>query len=316
LVPFLKETFKSEDGIDLSGFKNEDDYYPSYKNADQYLMTMKAAQLDEKKGLGSSWASLRWHGNHASTSSVSKSRVDFYGANYKAIFKKFGVVEKINSGEIDELWIFAPHMSGLNESKMAGPTAFFINGEEIPGVASNRNFAVMGYNYAYPVGNMLEDFGHRTEFVMDRVFSSARTRDINRLAADKKRAQFDYSKLNLWERFVLVDIVMPGRAGVGCMHFAPNSKQDYKWQDATVVDTYYPDWDNYPNFKGQKVSSDCTGWVGDIGTDATKFFEGEREHHKWWFKHIPHLKGTIRDVDGMEYLNNWWDYMLKNRASR
>lgn len=314
LVPFKKECFKPQDGIDVSNFSNEDDYFPSYKDADQYLLTLSAARDDEDKGLGNRWASLRWHGNlPAAQSAVSPGRADFNGANYKAIFKKFGIAGKIDGGQIDELWIFAPHMSGLNESKMAGPSPFFINGEAIPGVAVKRNFAIMGYNFAYPVGNMLEDYGHRMECTMDRVFSSARTRRINELAADKNRVQFDYNKLNLWERFVLVDIVMPGRSGVGTMHFAPNSKRDYEWQSSAVVETYYPDWLNYPNFKGEKVSTDCAGWVGAaIGTDGSKFFEGEREHHKWWFRHIPHLKGTVKDVDGAEYLNNWWSYMLRN----
>jgi len=256
--------------------------------------------------LGSCWTSLRWHGNHASDSSVSKGRADFNGANYKAIFKKFGVIEKINSGAIDEVWIFAPHMSGLSESKMAGPTAFFINGDAITDVASNRNFAITGYNYAYPVGNMLEDFGHRMEFTMDKVFESVRTRPGNQCAG------LDYDTLNLWERFILVDIAMKGKSGVGSIHFAPNSKRDYEWQNSDPVDTFYQDWDFYPVFLGQKVSSDCTGLTGDIGADKSKFSEAMREHHKWWFRHIPHIKGTTNDVDGNEYLNNWWSYMLRN----
>lgn len=311
LVPFLKEYFKPEDGMKID-FKNEDDYFPSYNSAEEYLKVMKETEEDEKKGLGNRWASTKWHGNRASNSQVSKLRVDFHGANYKAIFKKFDVVSKINSGAIDEVWIFAPHMSGLNESKMAGPTAFFINGDPVEGVESNRNFAVMGYNYAYPVGNMLEDFGHRMEFNMCKVFSSTRTFDINKLKNANTAINIDYNSLNLWERFVAVDIILPGKAGVGTMHYAPNSLKDYEWQNTAQVCTYSPDWLLYPNFSGKNITAGCSEWIGNISTERSAFFEAEREHHKWWFRHIPHLKGKICDVDGNEYLNNWWSYMLRN----
>jgi len=307
LVPFELTQFKPEDGIDPGAMENVD-YIPSYNNAEQYLETMKAAQNDEKEGRGSCWASPRWHGNRGPGPAVSASRADFNGADYKAICEKFAVAEKVNNGKIDEVWIFAPHMSGLSTSRMAGPEAFFINGNKISDIGCRRNFAIMGFNYAYPVVNMLGDFGMRMECTMDRVFGMVRTRNANHGA-------LDYNSLNLWERFIIVDKVMSGKSALGTINFAPNGRNVFDWQSPVVVDTYYPDWETYPDFKGRKVSNDCRVWAGDLSTNKGKWQEVQRQHHKWWFRHIPHVKGTIKDVDGKEYLNNWWSYMLRNSSA-
>jgi|GEM_PF-3653987 len=316
LVPFKKEFFKKEDSIEAN-FTDESDYVPSYKNVEEYIDVLNAATLEQSQGKGDAWHSWRWHGNAPSTVNESaRKRVDFAGANYKAIFKKFKVIEKINNFEIDELWIFAPHMSGLCESLMAGPGAFFINGSPIADVKSNRRFAVMGYNYSYPVSNMLEDFGHRMEFSMDKVFGSTRTRDVNTIIANNSSSGINYFTLNLWERFVTIDILIKGRSGLGSVHFAPNSKKDYEWSNETdFVNTYAPDWAEYPNMTGkQEIGVNCHAWTGKYGASSDTF-DSMREHHKWWLRHIPHFTKTIIDIDKKEYLNNWWYYLLKNTST-
>src|SRR5687768_5151576 len=47
--------------------------------------------------------------------------------DYQAILREFDVVERVNAGEIDELWLFAFPYSGYYESLMVGPAAFWCN---------------------------------------------------------------------------------------------------------------------------------------------------------------------------------------------
>ena len=49
------------------------------------------------------------------------------------------------------------------------------------------------------------------------------------------------------QRFMLYIKSCPVIAGVGLVHFAPNSKQDYDWGNQTQVNSTCYDWLNFPN---------------------------------------------------------------------
>jgi hypothetical protein len=68
-------------------------------------------------------------------------------ADYPKTFKDYNVLPRIDRGEIDEVWFFGGPYFGYNESAMAGPGAFYINGVVYDKVPSKRAFAIMGYNY-------------------------------------------------------------------------------------------------------------------------------------------------------------------------
>jgi hypothetical protein len=145
----------------------------------------------------------------------------------------------------------------------------------------------MNFNYERGVGEMLEDFGHRMEFVMANVYQ-----------------RWDYNipidKMNTWEKFTLYDKVSPGNAGCGNIHFAPNSDSDYDWGNRKKVWTNFGVWANYPNLTEDKVYTDCRSW----GNGDTRL------HHKWWFGCLP--RGSGKDKQG--YLNNWWKYFVISDA--
>lgn len=87
----------------------------------------------------------------------------------------------------------------------------------------------------------------------------------------------------------------PGKAGVGNVHFAPNSLSDYDWGNTNFVYSTCDDWSNYPDMHSEPSLVNCTKWGnGDI-----------RLHHKWWFSHFPHVTG-VNAKTGM--YNNWWIY--------
>ena len=202
--------------------------------------------------------------------------------DYDYYFTKYKVYDKVNSGKIDEVWFFAGPVLGvtLNETIMVGKDAFWVNGS--PLVKNCRNFVAYGFNYERGVGEMLEDAGHRQESIMNNLFG---TPNYNK----------DYSKYNEWEKFTAYDKVAPGKAGVGNIHFAPNSTKDYEWGNSKSVSSFCANWLNYPVISGAAKKYTCSEWGnGDI-----------RLHHKWWFKHLPHAAGKNIKTG---FYNNWWTY--------
>ena len=204
--------------------------------------------------------------------------------DYHRILADFDVINKVNSGAIDEVWLHAFPYAGFYESHMAGPGAFFCNAPPLDGTeAANRRFIIMGYNYQRGLGEMLEDMGHRTESIMRQVFRNKHGND------------------NLFERFGRYDKIAPGQAQVGVVHYSPNSVRDYDWGNMTKVPSTWYVWNNFPNLAGDPVIVDASVWgSGEI-----------RAHHVWWTSLLPHITGG---VGGVAY--NWWKYVIDPNTVR
>lgn len=199
-------------------------------------------------------------------------------ADYHRILDETRAINWISTGRVDEVWLFAFPYGGFYESRMAGPGAFWCNAPSLSGYSDlERRFVVMGFNYERGVGEMLESYGHRAESIMSHVFR------------DKEE------KADLWKRFTRTNISHPGRAEVGTIHFAPNSRRDYDWGNRNKVPSRCDTWYSFPDLGDQPRLVDCSEW-GD----------GEiREHHLWWFSHLPHGAGLY---DGLS--QNWWEYVI------
>ena len=198
--------------------------------------------------------------------------------DYQAIFREFEVAPRVESGEIDEVWLWGFPYAGFWESTMAGRGAYFCNSSPVEGIQTSRIFLTMGFNYERGVGEMLENFGHRVESIMRHVYGS-----------------WEHEETHAWNRFTLYDKVAPGRAGCGWMHYAPNSERDYDWGNPRVVWSTCDDWLNYPHLTGERRRVNCGKWgEGDI-----------RAHHRWWYQRLPRAEGR---TDGK--LNNWWAYAV------
>ena len=198
-------------------------------------------------------------------------------ANYQLILNDFNIVSKINDGSADEVWMMGFPNAGFRESRMGGPGAFFCNGEVIPNVPTSKRFVIMGFSCERGVGEMLESFSHRCESILLQVFRNTS------------------GPANLWQRFNLYDVVSPGNAEVGSVHYAPNSQKDYDWGNTKFVASRCSNWYSFPNLTGQPVSVNCSEWGnGDI-----------RLHHLWWLRHFPHITGEANMIS-----YNWWKYTI------
>jgi hypothetical protein len=200
-------------------------------------------------------------------------------ADYYAIIQRFNILQRIASREIDEVWVFNFPHAGFYESIMGGPGAFWCNAPPLKNTeAAGRRFVIMGFSYERGVGEMLENMGHRAESILGKTFEG--------LSGDD----------NLWKRFTLYEQIAPGRAAVGNIHFAPNSQRDYDWNNRGTVLSECDDWlSNFPDFKGEVRPVTSAEWgYGDI-----------REHHKWWFNHLPKVGGSKNGIR-----HNWWEYVM------
>ncbi len=200
------------------------------------------------------------------------------GVDYLRLVRDFDIIQKIDSGAIDEVWLLGFPYCGYYESIMAGPGAFWCNAPPLEGTQhASRRFVIMGFNFERGVGEMLEDLGHRAESILSKVFENA------------------HGDANLFERFTRYEQRYPGRAEVGNVHFAPNSVRDYDWGNPRPVLSRCDNWYRFPDLSGEPRRVTCAEWGnGDI-----------REHHRWWFRHFPHY---VSEANGISY--NWWEYVI------
>lgn len=204
--------------------------------------------------------------------------------DYQRILADFNIIAKVDSGAIDEVWLFAFPYGGFYESIMGGPGAFWCNAPVLEKTEhAKRRFVIMGYNYQRGPGEMLENMGHRAESILEHVY------------------RFKTGGENLWKKFAQYDQTHPGQAEVGVMHFAPNSERDYDWGNPRKVPSRAHTWVNFPNLNGEPKIVDKAEWGG-----------GEiRAHHQWWFKLMPHVTGG---AGGVAY--NWWRYIIDPNTVR
>ena len=201
--------------------------------------------------------------------------------DYEAIIADYDLIQRVESGQIDEVWLFGFPYAGFYESIMVGPGAFWCNAPPIVRDDVSRRFVIMGFNYERGVGPMLESFGHRVESHLQHTWRHHHGRD------------------NLWKQFILYDKKAPGKANCGWMHYAPNSVIDYDWGNESWVLSNCDDWLNFPNFQGVVRRVNCQDWGnGDM-----------RAHHKWWFDRLPRASGHTHGI-----ANNWWWYGVDPNA--
>ncbi len=197
--------------------------------------------------------------------------------DYARLLQDFDLLARVNSGAIDEVWLFAMPYAGFYESLMVGPGAFFVNAPPMSVASLERPFIIMGFNYQRGVGEMLEAFGHRAEFILGRVFQSTN------------------GDANLWARFTRYDKQFPGLSECGSVHFAPNSRTDYDWGNPAFVASRCRNWSQFPDLSGAPAQVNCAEWGdGDI-----------RKHHTWWLRLSPHWTGN---TNGIAW--NWWQYVV------
>ena len=207
------------------------------------------------------------------------------GSDYEKIVADQKIVPLVDSGKVDEVWMFGAPYFGFWESAMAGPGAFEINGGVYDKVPSKKPFAIMGFNYERGLAEMIHDLCHRTEATMSRVYGGWK--------ADKLDTP--------WARFAANVAQSNGVAAVGTCHYPPNAENDYDYANPRTVQSSADDWLNYPHLTGATKPVNKDTWGGP---------DYQRNYLKWWFTRLPKARGT--SPDGRQ--NNWWKYVFRFTA--
>ena len=139
--------------------------------------------------------------------------------DYGQIIQKFGLLGKIESAQIDEVWMFGGPYFGFYESRMVGKGAFWCNAPAIE--QDCRRFVIMGFNYERDVKEMVHDYGHRAENVLAKQFGSEVY--LRKMYAQQPTP----APANAYEQFLL---------DVGTVHRKPGgadySQDEFAWLSA------------------------------------------------------------------------------------
>ena len=292
--------------IEKTDFINE---FATFKNQVTLLNGKKSYRFDED-----TWLDIFRNGWYTGINDKRVQNIgNWFGTyDYEYIIKKLNLVERRNAKEFDEVWIVNVDPSLTYESIMVGKNAFWINGTPIE--KDCQPFKMVNVSISRPDANF-ECFGHATENLLNNVFNATNYSGYNSLNWQSNSTRIDennYYKLSLFQKFMLTDNENlnknSGFAGVGNMHYSPNSTTDYQWNNITnKVKSKYYEWSNYPNMSNEKSST-----VFNPSIYMQKNISGTKSdarlHHRWWFGLFPHHTGYTKDG----YYNNWWNYYTAN----
>ncbi|MFO0832893.1 MAG: Ig-like domain-containing protein [Phycisphaerales bacterium] len=210
---------------------------------------------------------------------------DFHNStfDYTWFAQQHNLPARVDAGDFDEVWIYAPPIGGMWESAMAGQGAYWINGPAYPAAGGAKAYVMMGWNYERGVGEAIHSFGHRSESIMERLYGQ----------------WCQNSRCNTWSRFALIDQNAPGLGGVGNVHFPVNGTSDYDYANTRVVQSNADAWLTYPALNDATRPFNFHEWSPG-STDP------QREYLNWWYARMPHATGRAPDF----YLANWWRYLL------
>jgi len=204
-------------------------------------------------------------------------------ASYLEILRISQACELLNSGEIDELWMWGGPYFGFWESNVAGPKGFFVNSSPTEGSTCKKILPIMGFNYERGLNEAVHDFGHRAESIMKEVYGT-----------------WTPESTHGWNKFSLLDKDVKGKAGCGNTHFTPGSTQDYQYDPSQNIFSNCHEFKNFPNIKGEYKLINCSVW----DCDELKFY-------KYWWSNLPQNDGKYYDnYSQKEILNNWLFYIF------
>ena len=215
------------------------------------------------------------------------------GIDYPRLVARLGLVPRVESGEIDEVWAFGAPYFGMWESTMIGAGAFDINGDPYTNIASRRRFIIMGFSYERGVAEMLEDLCHRTEATLTHVFGGWKVDQLT----------------TTWAKFAANE-KQSGTAAVGTCHYPPNGERDYDYANPRLIVSTADDWLHYPDLQERSRRFNCEEWAEPhLKADGKPDYH--RNYLRWWFTHLPKASGVAPDGR----LQNWWEYLFNYAAN-
>ena len=218
--------------------------------------------------------------------------------DYQKMIKDLDICQKVNNGEIDEVWLWGGPFFGFNESAIIGPNAFPYNGKFLTDTTCNKLVPIMGFNYEREVDSAIHDFGHRMEATMTKVYSGQSQNFV------KTR----------WDKFSLVKGFSPqySYGGCGTIHYPPfingemsDKKLEYNYDTNQKGLSDCDQFIDYSTVTSQDIIKK-DGPLINIDCKIMPWKCSQLGYLKWWFSHLPNFSGI--GFDGV--LNDWITYMI------
>ena len=212
-----------------------------------------------------------------------------------SLYDKYGLVDKIETGVVDEVWFWEGGKGGFPEWAANGPEWSEAPATGIP--MMSRQHALLVLHNELDLGYALHSFGHRFEGTIRQYFAcdfTTRTepwRDIfgcGALASD----------INGF-------VARPGPkndniGACGDVHFPPNigveDRGGYQYSSGASRRSICADWTRDGTANALDVS--CADW----GCDQLGFM-------LWWMQNLPGPESSARRPDGT-IIPNWWPYLF------
>lgn len=241
---------------------------------------------------------------------------------YNDYLDMFNIPQKVNEGEIDEVFIlyegwtdeYGQKTSGETnygvslESLMVGRDAYWCNAEPI--IRDDcKSFVITSNSVDRGIDLWMQTYGFRVESILANVYNcngeGASERDLG--------YGIDYSDLNLYKKFTnrwtTKSVYSNAQLGVGNCILPVNSDQSYVHDNDRVVDSNYRYFQNYPNSQYPITDSESVSsvtWKNAFPVPRGYNVEDEYQwsYLMWWFSLMPRGEGK---TDGV--LNDWWAYI-------
>lgn len=172
--------------------------------------------------------------------------------DYNKIMTDFNICQWTKESGGKEVWLFGGPWMGFWEWSVKGPN-ISLSAENLTDCGST--ITVMGFSYERLLSEMVHDFGHRTEGVLN-------------FASNK------YSQSKLWNKFV-------SPTNCGDIHYPPNTTSGYNYSSQQIINSTCDQWYSYPILKNETTALNCETWgCSDLG------------YYRWWLKHLPKSGGV------------------------
>ena len=106
---------------------------------------------------------------------------DYRTFDYIKMLNTHSICNRVNNGEVDEVWLWADQTGGFAEALMAGPSnqIYDTNGEPFVKNDCNKAIHIMGFNYEVWVDQAVHSMGHRGESVLSVFLDNKNKNDRN-----------------------------------------------------------------------------------------------------------------------------------------
>ncbi len=208
--------------------------------------------------------------------------------NYVDWTKKYKICEIAEANNVDEIWVMSLPYVMQWEAFMLGPNVGFgVNGGTYAIDTCHKHYVVIDGAYNTP-DNLMHDIGHRVEATMVYLTSIWKSEDTQKYWVNF--ARWGTGELNTANT-------------CGNTHFPTNATVGYDYSNTRSEISSCPDWKNFPDLKGERLTINCQNWdCKDSGWQT------------YWLGSLPSSPGEASMVSNtgkqFSFKKDWWYYLL------